>query len=150
MRIVNSLSKVVIVKYRELYILSYVAYAISFIIPAYMGGSMSFCCGGTEIWFGWKCFIGVFAMFFMPNNFFLGLLLMMPNIYMILMLFLYKRVDSGFLLSMLLFNFLSCSYWWIRTINEGYIGDLLPGYWLWFLSILGNNIVLLLNKRKKA
>jgi hypothetical protein len=137
-------------KYKELYVISYLLYAVSFLIPAYVSQSMSLCCGGTEIWLGWKCFIGAFAMMFIADNLLFGLVLMMPNIYMLLMIFLHKRIGSGFLLFMLVFNFLSCSYWWIKSISEGYIGNLLPGYWLWFLSILGNNVILLLNKRKKA
>jgi 4-hydroxybenzoate polyprenyltransferase len=51
-------------RYKELFFLTYLVFAISFFIPAYAGESMSFCCGGIEIWPGWKCALAVFAVIF--------------------------------------------------------------------------------------
>ncbi|MBA7527413.1 hypothetical protein ES705_19589 [subsurface metagenome] len=134
-------------KYKLLFILSYVLYAVSFFIPAYVGESFSFCCGGSRTWFGYECAISVFAFIFSENTL-MFIALSMPNVLMIILLFTYKRTGIGFVLILLLFNFCSCSYWWVTALSDGDIASLLPGYWLWFLSITGNNVLLLLSKRK--
>jgi hypothetical protein len=137
-------------KYKELYVISYLLYAVSFLIPAYVSQSMSLCCGGTEIWLGWKCAVAVVALIFMADNALFALLFSIPNFYMITLPFFHKHIGPALLLFMLSANILSCSYWWIKAISDANIGSLLPGYWLWLLSVIGNNAVLLLNKRKRT
>jgi len=134
-------------RYQGLYYLTYVLYFVSYFIPAYAGGSMSFCCGGSEIWLGWKCALGAFAIIF-SEKFLFGILLSMPNFLMIVLLFSKKRIGRVVFWFILLFNVSSCSYWWIQALADNNIGSLLPGYWLWLISIAGNNIILLLNRRK--
>jgi hypothetical protein len=128
-------------KYKALYILSYATYGLSFLIPAYFQDS---------IWYGWKCCAVVYALIFFADHIVLAVLLLLPNVSMILLLFLHKRINLVFLFVILLFNFSSCSFWWIIAITDGKLESLLPGYWLWLLSIVGNNVVLLLNKTKKG
>jgi hypothetical protein len=136
-------------KFKELYLLSFAAYAVSFLIPAYEGSSFSFCCGGTETWYGWKCFIGSFALFYEPGSLPLALFLIAPNVYMVSSVFLRKLKGPAILFAILLLNFASCSFWFLMAISKGDFTNLLPGYWLWFISIMGNNVLLQLNKRKR-
>jgi hypothetical protein len=69
---------------------------------------------------------------------------------MIALLFMQKRTGQVFILFILILNACSCSYWWITAIKDGNLGNLLPGYWLWFASIIFSNVILLLNKRNTA
>ncbi len=134
-------------RYKTLSVVSYILFGISFIIPAYSSNSWSFCCGGTEVWFGWKCAAVVFALIFTQNTLF-GLLLSLPNIVMIVNLFMHKRISQAFTLVLTVVAVSSCSYWWIMSLGNGEIRQLLPGYWLWLVSITGNGVILFLSKRK--
>jgi hypothetical protein len=133
-------------RYKNLYYITYILYFISFFIPAYAGSSASFSGGETEIWFGWKCALIVSALIF-TKNFLLGIFWSIPNFVMIAMLFIAKPIRRSLALLILLLNVSSCFYWWIQALDLNNIGSLLPGYWLWLVSITGNNVILLTGKR---
>ena len=80
-------------RFKGLYYLMGFLYAVSFIVPAYAGGSMSFCCGGIGIWSGWKYAAGAFAVIF-SEKLFLGIFWSLPNFIMITLLFIHKRVGQ--------------------------------------------------------
>ncbi len=133
-------------KYKILFILTYVLFTVSFLIPAFNSNAAPLGSGRADVWYGWACALFVFKGVLATFNL-LAILLALPNLFMVIMPFVYRHIGPIFILLVLLFNVGSCSYWWVTAVTDGNIASLLPGYWLWFGSILGSNIILLLNKR---
>ena len=75
-----------------------------------------------------------------------GLLLSLPNIVMIVNLFMHKRISQAFSLVSTVIAISSYSYRWIMSLSNGEIRYLLPGYWIWLKSITGNGVILFLSK----
>ena len=134
-------------KYNLLLIIVYLSYAISFILPSFVSNTLFGI--NTEVWPGWKCAAATFALIFTNNTVIAGVALTLPNISMILLAFLYNRINLVFLILILIFNFISCSSWWFSALVKENISNLLPGYWLWFISIIASNIIFILSKQNR-
>jgi len=129
-----------------LLILTYIAYLISFFLPAYTLSLSIYSNTTTNIMKGWECAITSFAFVF-DKKFILIIIAVLPNLFMILSFFIYKKLGLALLVFILMYNLISCSTWCFLGLFNGRISDLLVGYWLWCLSIVANSFILVLIKR---
>ncbi len=130
-----------------LLIFTYAGYAISFLLPAYTSTNTIYINTNTTVLTGWKCAAATFALIFEHQFTFTGIALSMPNVLMILSVLIYRKTGLAFLIFVLIYNLISCSCWWFLAVLKGQVSDLLPGYWVWFISIVASDIIFIISKQ---